>query len=156
ETSDFFNQFEVVSGPDLCEFMIKKLDKKKEKQLAIEHRAALQEQLRQEDEPAMALHLVTVLLFQHFTSVPIHAPGRCVPQIISFLASHLTPEQQETLTRYQSLVVKRLTGGPVTDESEPGEEEACEKSAGALLEEKLQEIKNMALNIKKSNNKEEK
>ncbi|KAK3742853.1 hypothetical protein QZH41_015373, partial [Actinostola sp. cb2023] len=30
ETSEFFNQFDVVSGPGLCEFMIKKLDKKKE------------------------------------------------------------------------------------------------------------------------------
>lgn len=104
----------------------------------------------------MALHLAAVLLFQHFHSTPIHAPGRCVPQIISSLASDLTPEQHETLTRYQSLVVKRLTGGPVTDESEPGEEEAGEKSAASLLEEKLQDIKDMALNIKKSNNKEEK
>jgi hypothetical protein len=31
ETTDFFTQFDVVSGPDLCEFMIKKLDKKKER-----------------------------------------------------------------------------------------------------------------------------
>lgn len=103
----------------------------------------------------MALHLAAVLLFQHFTSTPVHAPGRCVPQIISFLSSHLTTEQQETLTRYQSLVVKRLTGGPVSEERETSDEAGAEKSAAVLLEEGIQEIKDMALNIKKLISKEE-
>jgi hypothetical protein len=60
----------------------------------------------------------------------------------------MTPEQHDTLTRYQSLVVKRLTGSPVTDENGPGEEDV---SAAVLLEERLQEIKDMALNIKRPN-----
>lgn len=125
------------------------------RQISIEHRAALQEQLRQESEPAMALHLAAVLLFQHFTSSPLHAPGRCVPQVIAFLGSHLQPEQQETLIRYQGLVVKRLTGGSVEDEEKAGEEGAEEKSASSQLEEGIQQIKEMALNIKKTNNKDD-
>ncbi|KAK2554421.1 E3 UFM1-protein ligase 1-like protein [Acropora cervicornis] len=67
ETDEFFTQFELICGPDYCEFMLKKLDKKRERQLSLERRCALQEQLRQEIDPAMALHLVSAVLFQHHT-----------------------------------------------------------------------------------------
>ena len=31
ETDDFFNQFDVICGTGYCEFMLKKLDKKRER-----------------------------------------------------------------------------------------------------------------------------
>ena len=31
ETEDFFNQFDVICGTGYCEFMLKKLDKKRER-----------------------------------------------------------------------------------------------------------------------------
>ncbi|KAJ7389903.1 E3 UFM1-protein ligase 1 [Desmophyllum pertusum] len=38
ETEDFFNQFDVICGTGYCEFMLKKLDKKRERQLTVERR----------------------------------------------------------------------------------------------------------------------
>ncbi|XP_032239292.2 E3 UFM1-protein ligase 1 homolog [Nematostella vectensis] len=160
ETEEFFAQFDLVAGQGLCELMIKKLDKKKERQISIERRAALQEQLRHEDEPAMTLHLAVSLLFQHFTSSLLHAPGRCVPQIIALLAEHVTPEQHEILLRCQSLVVKQLTrSGSDEVEEEAGDEHeneaGVEKSTAVLLEEGMREIKKMVLELKKDNSKNE-
>lgn len=134
----------------------------------VEHRCALEEQLRHELEPAMALHLTAVLLFHHYTNCLVHAPGRCVPQIINFLGNHMTEEQHSKLAHYQTLVIKNLYGGsPVEEEAgsktnetdenveaeiENGGEESggVQKSAASLLDEGLQEMKKLALEIRKS------
>lgn len=123
------------------------------RQVIIERRAALQEQLRQETEPAMALHLASAVLFQHYTSCMVHAPGRCVPQIISFLEDKLTAENYEKLNLYMTLVIKQLSGNEDSavkngdDHENTGEQE--EKTTAAKLEEGLEEIKRIALEIKK-------
>lgn len=121
----------------------------------MEHRQTLQEQLRQENEPAMALHLAVVLLFQHHTGCMIHAPGKCVPHIVSCLTEYLSPEDHVRVVKYQSLVVCQLTkmqGAADTstadDESRVGD---GEKSIEVLLEEELERIKALALNNKKGN-----
>uniref|UniRef100_A0A9R1SC70 E3 UFM1-protein ligase 1 n=2 Tax=Cyprinus carpio TaxID=7962 RepID=A0A9R1SC70_CYPCA len=72
------------------------------------HRQALSEQLRDTEDPALVLHLTSVLLFQNFTHCMLHAPGRCVPHIIGFLQSKIPEEQHKLLSQYQSLVVKQL------------------------------------------------
>ncbi len=53
------------------------------------HRQAPLEQLRDTEEPALVLHLTSVLLFQNVTHCMLHAPGRCVPHIIGFLQSKI-------------------------------------------------------------------
>ena len=121
----------------------------------MEHRQTLQEQLRQENEPAMALHLAVVLLFQRHTGCMIHAPGKCVPQIVSFLSEHLSPEDHVRIVNYQSLVVRQLTkmqgaaGTSMADDESPVGD--GEKSIMVLLEEELGRIKELALNNKKGN-----
>uniref|UniRef100_A0A671SZ14 E3 UFM1-protein ligase 1 n=1 Tax=Sinocyclocheilus anshuiensis TaxID=1608454 RepID=A0A671SZ14_9TELE len=72
------------------------------------HRQALSEQLRDTEDPALVLHLTSVLLFQNVTHCMLHAPGRCVPHIIGFLQSKIPEEQHKLLSQYQSLVVKQL------------------------------------------------
>ena len=138
------------------------------RQIMIDHRCALEEQLRHELEPAMTLHLTAVLLFHHYTNCLVHAPGRCVPQLISFLSTHMTHEQYSKLTQYQALVIKNLYGGSAVNEkaaeetrseaSENGEagtengqkeEQDIEKSAASLLDEGLEEIKKLALEVRK-------
>ncbi|XP_067051094.1 E3 UFM1-protein ligase 1 homolog isoform X2 [Acropora muricata] len=146
ETDEFFTQFELICGPDYCEFMLKKLDKKRERQLSLERRCALQEQLRQETDPAMALHLVSAVLFQHHTGCMLHAPGRCVPQIISFLEDKLSPEHYARLNQYVTLVIKQLSGSE-DHESTEGQEG---KSVTDQLEEGLDNIKKLALELKKA------
>ena len=65
------------------------------------HRQTLIEQLKSESDPAMTLHLSVVVLFQTMTQVMLHAPGRLVPSIITFLANHLEAEKVEVLTQMQ-------------------------------------------------------
>lgn len=55
------------------------------RQILFQHRQALAEQLKVTEDPALVLHLTSVLLFQFSTHSMLHAPGRCVPQIIAFL-----------------------------------------------------------------------
>ena len=53
------------------------------------HRNALLEQLKQTEDPALVLHLTSVLLFQGATHCILHAPGRCVPGVISTLSGRI-------------------------------------------------------------------
>lgn len=111
--------------------------------LLAEHRQNLLEQLKQENEPAMGLHLAVVILFQHHTGCMIHIPGKCVPHITTFLTEYMSPDDHVKLTQYQGLVVKQLTkGGEVADDSG--------KSIEILLEEGLNEIKDIASINKKT------
>uniref|UniRef100_A0AAX7V4B6 E3 UFM1-protein ligase 1 n=1 Tax=Astatotilapia calliptera TaxID=8154 RepID=A0AAX7V4B6_ASTCA len=77
---DFVTNLDTCA--EVCGFMLKKGDKKKERQALFLHRQALTEQLKDTEDPALVLHLTSVLLFQASTHCMLHAPGRCVPQII--------------------------------------------------------------------------
>ncbi|XP_062267309.1 E3 UFM1-protein ligase 1 [Platichthys flesus] len=103
---DFLTNIETSA--EVCGFMLKKGDKKKERQALFLHRQALTEQLKETEDPALVLHLTSVLLFQASTHCMLHAPGRCVPQIIGALTGRIPTEQQQLLSAYQSLVVKQL------------------------------------------------
>ncbi|KAG7258510.1 hypothetical protein CRUP_014702 [Coryphaenoides rupestris] len=84
---DFLNN--VESSAETCGLLLKKGDKKRERQALFVHRAALVEQLKQTEEPALVLHLTSVLLFQSSTHCMLHAPGRCVPSIIGTLTGRI-------------------------------------------------------------------
>ncbi|KAK5853384.1 hypothetical protein PBY51_007172 [Eleginops maclovinus] len=103
---DFLTNIETCA--EVCGFMLKKGDKKKERQALFLHRQALMEQLKETEDPALVLHLTSVLLFQGSTHCMLHAPGRCVPHIIGTLCGRIPAEQQQLLAAYQSLVVKQL------------------------------------------------
>ena len=93
----------------------------------------------------MGLHLAAVVLFQYHTGCMIHVPGKCVPHIITCLADYMSPDDHMKLAQYQGLVVKHLTkGGEVVDDGG--------KSIEVLLEEGLQEIKDIAFSNKKAGN----
>ncbi|XP_056422121.1 E3 UFM1-protein ligase 1 [Hyla sarda] len=98
------------AAADSCGILVKKGDKKKERQVLFQHRQALVEQLKVTEDAALILHLTSVLLFQFTTHCMLHAPGRCVPQIISFLHTKIPEEQHSLLANYQSLVVRQLIG----------------------------------------------
>uniref|UniRef100_A0A8D3E368 E3 UFM1-protein ligase 1 n=1 Tax=Scophthalmus maximus TaxID=52904 RepID=A0A8D3E368_SCOMX len=86
---DFLTNIENCA--EVCGFLLKKGDKKKERQALFLHRQALTEQLKETEDPALVLHLTSVLLFQASTSSMLHAPGRCVPQIIGTLTGRIPP-----------------------------------------------------------------
>ncbi|XP_069743202.1 E3 UFM1-protein ligase 1 isoform X2 [Narcine bancroftii] len=74
---------------EVCGIMLRRGDKKKERQVLFQHRQALLEQVKATEDPALVLHLTSVLLFQLSTQHMLHAPGKCVPQIISFVSNRI-------------------------------------------------------------------
>jgi len=157
DTEDFFKQLDIITGSEYCDIMIKKIDKKKERQLLFNHRQALADQLERETEAAMALHLVCVILFQYHTNTLLHAPGRCVPQIITYLQNNITVAEFKMLNDYQKLIVQQVTEKSRKSESETDETDVTEdsKSPGILLAEGITSIKMLVKTMKKQTTIEE-
>lgn len=80
--------------------IVKKVDKKKDRQLIIQHREKLLEQLQQCSEPALILHLTALILFTTITGCILHASGKFVSQILAFINSSMSDEQNKLLTKY--------------------------------------------------------
>lgn len=114
----------LETSAEECGLLLKKGDKKRERQALFVHRQALLEQLRDAEDPALVLHLTSILLFQNVTHCMLHAPGRCVPHIIGFLQSKIPEDQLKLLSQYQGLVVKQLVvqGHGLEKNSSLGEE----------------------------------
>ncbi|KAM7367541.1 hypothetical protein PAMP_013830 [Pampus punctatissimus] len=131
---DFLTNIEICA--EVCGFMLKKGDKKKERQALFLHRQALTEQLKETEDPALVLHLTCVLLFQASTQCMLHAPGRCVPQIIGTLTGRIPTEKQQLLSTYQSLVVKQLVsqsqGRKQVEEAEADKAEEQDEEARSI------------------------
>ncbi|KAK9531196.1 hypothetical protein VZT92_010638 [Zoarces viviparus] len=85
---DFLTNIETCA--ELVGFMLKKGDKKRERQALFLHCHALTEQLKEAEDPALVLHLTSVLLFQASTQCMLHAPGRCVPQISGTITGRIS------------------------------------------------------------------
>uniref|UniRef100_A0A8C7DE43 E3 UFM1-protein ligase 1 n=1 Tax=Oncorhynchus kisutch TaxID=8019 RepID=A0A8C7DE43_ONCKI len=155
---DFLTNIETAV--EVCGFMLKKGDKKRERQALFLHRQALIEQLKETEDPALILHLTSVLLFQASTHCMLHAPGRCVPQIIGTLVGRVSEEQHRLLTGYQGLVVKRLVSQSQGKKQEQGEGENPEEGdeAEAIRKELVSltsEVKDLVLSQKKTSGTEE-
>uniref|UniRef100_A0A674CPY6 E3 UFM1-protein ligase 1 n=1 Tax=Salmo trutta TaxID=8032 RepID=A0A674CPY6_SALTR len=155
---DFLTNIET--SVEVCGFMLKKGDKKRERQALFLHRQALIEQLKETKDPALILHLTSVLLFQASTHCMLHAPGRCVPQIIGTLVGRVSEEQHRLLTGYQGLVVKRLVSQSQGKKQEQGEGENPEEGdeAEAIRKELVSltsEVKDLVLSQKKTSGTEE-
>ncbi|XP_077911110.1 E3 UFM1-protein ligase 1 isoform X2 [Halichoerus grypus] len=151
------------SAAEACDIMVKRGDKKRERQILFQHRQALAEQLKVTEDPALILHLTAVLLFQFSTHSMLHAPGRCVPQIIAFLNSKIPEDQHTLLVKYQGLVVKHLvsqnkkTGqgdDPSSDELDK-EQEDITNTTRKELQELSSSIKDLVLMSRKSSVTEE-
>ncbi|KAM9355789.1 E3 UFM1-protein ligase 1 [Pholidichthys leucotaenia] len=150
---DFLTSLEACA--EVCGFMLKKGDKKKERQALFLHRQALTGQLKETEDPALVLHLTSVLLFQASTNCMLHAPGRCVPQIIGTLTGRIPAEQQQLLSAYQSLVVKQLVSqsqGKKQEEAAGDKEEQEEevKSVRSQLLGLMPQVKDLVLSQKKT------
>ncbi|XP_004628247.1 E3 UFM1-protein ligase 1 [Octodon degus] len=143
---DFFSCLD--SAAEACDIMVRRGDKKKERQLMFQHRQALCEQLKVTEDPALILHLTSVLLFQFSTHSMLHAPGRCVPQIIAFL-NHKIPEDQHTLlVKYQSLVVKQLVNQKKTGQAEGSLSEEIDKEQHDVANATRKELQELSSSIK--------
>ncbi|GFR97363.1 E3 UFM1-protein ligase 1-like [Elysia marginata] len=142
---DFFQQTEVLCGPSYLGILLKKADKKKERQLVFNHRHSLGEQLKAERDPAMTLHLAVVLLFQTLTQCMLHCPGRLVPAVLTHLGSLMEADALVDLTAMQNLVVQlmKLKADPINTDAEEAE-------VMTQMNDLLDKVKAVALNTRKS------
>ncbi|KAM6181248.1 E3 UFM1-protein ligase 1 [Erethizon dorsatum] len=143
---DFFSCLD--SAAEACDIMVKKGDKKKERQIMFQHRQALFEQLKVTEDPALILHLTSVLLFQFSTHSMLHAPGRCVPQIIAFLSNKIPEDQHTLLVKYQSLVVKQLVNQKKTGQAEDSLSEELDKEQHDVTNTTRKELQELSSSIK--------
>ncbi|TRY68005.1 hypothetical protein DNTS_007254 [Danionella cerebrum] len=144
---DFLSILETSA--EQCGLLLKKGDKKRERQALFVHRQALLEQLRDAEDPALVLHLTSVLLFQSVTHSMLHAPGRCVPHIIAFLKSKISEEQHQLLSQFQALVVQQLLQAQPPEKKSITVEGADVCPAAGEDTEKLQkELQNFTRDVK--------
>uniref|UniRef100_A0A2C9KNN7 E3 UFM1-protein transferase 1 homolog n=2 Tax=Biomphalaria TaxID=6525 RepID=A0A2C9KNN7_BIOGL len=143
---DFFHQLELLCGPHHLGILLKKPDKRKERQLVFNHRLSLVEQLKTETDPAMGLHLAVVLLFQTMTQCMLHIPGRLVPSVIHHLTSLLDAEKMAVLTQMQDLIVKQHKMRSDQEHHDNELEDQVTKEMNTLLA----SVKDIALNTKKA------
>lgn len=99
-----------------CSMILKKIDKKKDKTLILQHKEKLLQQLSEAEDPAIILHLVALILFTSASNNILHASGRFVSNILQYLQPQLNPVQNECLIQYHDLVLKLLNAGSDSDE----------------------------------------
>lgn len=137
------------SAAETCDIMVKKGDKKGERQILFQHRQALAEQLKVTEDPALILHLTSVLLFQFTTHSMLHAPGRCVPQIIAFLNNKIAEDQHTLLVQYQGLVVKQLVSqNKKTGQGDDSLNEELDKEQQDVINTTRKELQELSSSIK--------
>lgn len=131
----FFQAVDVC----LSEFgmILKKVDKKKDKLLIQNHREKLISELENCEDPALSLHMAVLAIFTIVTQNMLHASGRQVPIIISYLKTQLKEEDHERLQLWHELVSKYLTS---TEKDKSGVEEKLMQEL-PLLKNMVQEIK---------------
>ncbi|XP_063605952.1 E3 UFM1-protein ligase 1-like [Penaeus indicus] len=122
--------------------MLKKKDNKKDRQVLQNHRCALLDQLDGSLDAPLTLHLACLLLFQSVTGNMLHASGKFVPHILSYVKSSLPADQFAILQDYQDLVIKSLVAKD--DENTLGD-------IKLQLETLTPKVKEIAITYKKSN-----
>ncbi|KAK8751399.1 hypothetical protein OTU49_014591, partial [Cherax quadricarinatus] len=121
-TVPLLNVHKALSGSSLEEFfdvvddaiavtgvMLKKKDNKKDRQVLLNHRSGLLEQLDGSIDAPVTLHLACLVLFQSVTGNMLHASGKFVPHILALIKSQIPADQFSVLQEYQDLVIKSLT-----------------------------------------------
>ncbi|XP_063234235.1 LOW QUALITY PROTEIN: E3 UFM1-protein ligase 1 homolog [Bacillus rossius redtenbacheri] len=138
---EFVTCVEAALGPGVCDMVLRKLDKKKERPLLHAHKQALLEQLSAARDPALVLHLAALVLFQTLTQTMLHASGRFVSPILALLQSHLPADVFATLRDYHDMVMKLLSAGA-------GDEGHADIQAG--LEARMGNVKELATVFKRN------
>ncbi|XP_066600181.1 E3 UFM1-protein ligase 1 homolog isoform X2 [Prorops nasuta] len=132
---DFFTAAETAMAA--CCLVLRKFDKKKEKPLVLAHREALLAELSSTEDPALALHLITSILFIAATKSAVHMSGKHVAAILSFIKVYLVKETMDYLTQYHDLVLNLFSSN-----------EDVKLQATKDLKEGLEKIKDIGTNFK--------
>lgn len=107
-----------------CSMILKKIDKKKDRTIVLNHKHKLLEELASCEDVALVLHLATMAIFIGATQCMLHASGRHLSSILSFLKQYLSEGQFTELMSYHDFVTLMLSNG---SESENAKEKLKEK-----------------------------
>ncbi|XP_060525189.1 E3 UFM1-protein ligase 1 homolog [Cylas formicarius] len=130
----------VDTALSACSMIIKKVDKKKDRSIMLSYKQQLLEKLNNCEDLAMVLHLATLIIFTSATQCMLHASGKHVPSLLTFLKQYVNEEQMAELLLYHDFVTLMLGNGSEA-------ENAKEK-----LKEKVNIVKKIANEYKKSIN----
>lgn len=104
---DFLAELESCSSK--VDLMIKKVDSKKEKVILSENQQSLIVQMSECQDPILSLHMSVLLLFQLTHNRMLHASGKFVPQLLSFLQKDLDGKLYAILKSSQDLVLQSVS-----------------------------------------------
>lgn len=90
----------VEEGLVACSMIVKKVDKKKDRTIILNHKYQLLEEMNKCEDLALTLHLATLVIFTTATQCMLHASGRHVAGILTFLKNYINEEQAAELTSY--------------------------------------------------------
>uniref|UniRef100_A0A182JQL8 E3 UFM1-protein ligase 1 homolog n=1 Tax=Anopheles christyi TaxID=43041 RepID=A0A182JQL8_9DIPT len=141
---DFLDKTEKMM--QACSMMLKKIDKKKDRNLILCHKHGLLEQLTNCDDSALIMHLAVLIIFTVSTQTMLHASGRHVSAILSFLQTVLTAEDSKVFNKYHDLVLKLLSTENSTSEEAKSSAAEITKQLGELTP----VVKSIASNFKKA------
>lgn len=141
--TDFMAILEQHIGA-LCDVMLRKPDKKKDRQILFGHRQSVLEQLNSCLDPALTLHLAVLTLFQHSHGLLLHASGKFVPMVIEHLSElgKFEENQLSILSNHQKLVMAHIG-------KSQGEEQ--DNEVLSELEVSIPTVKKLVSDLKKSN-----
>lgn len=124
-----------------CSMILKKPDKKKDRQLVLCHKHGLLDKLAQCTDPALVLHLATLVVFTVSQQSILHASGKHVSSLLSFLQPVLGAEQGAVLRQFHDLVLRLLSAA--------GNESADLTETLQLIDGLLPKVKEIAAAYKK-------
>lgn len=87
----------VEASLSACSMIIKKIDKKKDRLIVLNHKHSLLEELNKCDDAALVLHLTVLIVYVTATQNMLHASGRHVATILTFLKQFLSDENYKQL-----------------------------------------------------------
>lgn len=100
------------------------------RQVTFNHIEELKSNLKEEQDPAMSLHLVTLVLFHSHTGCLLHTPGRLIPRVIAVLRGYMKPTDFIVLDAYQSLVVLDLKTSTLQSQADREKGDAIKEKEG--------------------------
>ena len=114
---DFLENYEKLTDPQYTQLLVKKLDKKKERNMIFSKKQNLLEQLKIETRSGDLLNTACSLLFIKQHTSLLHVPGKCFSAVVKTIAEELSDSQKVILESALSSVVTELKGeGEMSDE----------------------------------------
>ena len=107
---EFIENYTELTDPQFTQLLVKKLDKKKERNMVFTQKQALLEQLKTEQKSADLLNISCNLIFIKQHSTLLHVPGRCISAVVKLISKDFPGPQLETINSSLSSVVAELKG----------------------------------------------